>query len=42
MDGRELIGMRGYTNNSLTPSYPPAMEGLFIQNIPGDEVSIVA
>jgi outer membrane protein insertion porin family len=22
MDGRELIGMRGYANNSLTPDYP--------------------
>lgn len=27
MDGRELIGMRGYTNNSLTPGYPASMGG---------------
>ncbi len=27
MDGRELIGMRGYANNSLTPGYPNAMVG---------------
>ncbi len=27
MDGRELIGMRGYTNNSLTPGYPVPIGG---------------
>jgi outer membrane protein insertion porin family len=27
MDGRELIGMRGYANNSLTPGYPSALVG---------------
>jgi len=27
MDGRELIGMRGYTNNSLTPGYPNSEGG---------------
>jgi len=27
MDGRELIGMRGYTNNSLTPGYPSSVGG---------------
>jgi len=27
MDGRELIGMRGYTNNSLTPGYPSTLGG---------------
>ncbi len=27
MDGRELIGMRGYTNNSLTPLYPLTIGG---------------
>ena len=27
MDGRELIGMRGYANNSLTPGYPAALVG---------------
>ena len=27
MDGRELIGMRGYANNSLTPGYPASMIG---------------
>jgi len=27
MDGRELIGMRGYTNNSLTPLYPASIGG---------------
>lgn len=27
MDGRELIGMRGYTNNSLTPGYPVPLGG---------------
>lgn len=27
MDGRELIGMRGYANNSLTPGYPTSIGG---------------
>ena len=27
MDGRELIGMRGYINNSLTPFYPNSIGG---------------
>lgn len=27
MDGRELIGMRGYLNNSLTPGYPATIGG---------------
>jgi outer membrane protein insertion porin family len=27
MDGRELIGMRGYANNSLTPGYPSSIVG---------------
>jgi len=27
MDGRELIGMRGYANNSLTPGYPSSIGG---------------
>ena len=27
MDGRELIGMRGYVNNSLTPGYPNTVLG---------------
>ncbi|MCK9219048.1 MAG: BamA/TamA family outer membrane protein [Bacteroidales bacterium] len=27
MDGRELIGMRGYSNNSLTPGYPSSVGG---------------
>jgi len=27
MDGRELIGMRGYANNSLTPNYPNTIGG---------------
>ena len=27
MDGRELIGMRGYINNSLTPGYPSTIGG---------------
>jgi outer membrane protein insertion porin family len=27
MDGRELIGMRGYANNSLTPLYPSTIGG---------------
>jgi outer membrane protein insertion porin family len=27
MDGRELIGMRGYINNSLTPGYPATLGG---------------
>ena len=27
MDGRELIGMRGYANNSLTPLYPASVGG---------------
>jgi outer membrane protein insertion porin family len=27
MDGRELIGMRGYLNNSLTPLYPSVVGG---------------
>jgi len=27
MDGRELIGMRGYQNNSLTPLYPTSVGG---------------
>jgi outer membrane protein insertion porin family len=27
MDGREIIGMRGYTNNSLTPLYPNSVGG---------------
>jgi outer membrane protein insertion porin family len=27
MDGRELIGMRGYANNSLTPGYPTTVGG---------------
>ncbi len=27
MDGRELIGMRGYANNSLTPGYPAPIGG---------------
>jgi outer membrane protein insertion porin family len=27
MDGRELIGMRGYINNSLTPGYPTTIGG---------------
>ena len=27
MDGRELIGMRGYVNNSLTPGYPNTILG---------------
>jgi outer membrane protein insertion porin family len=27
MDGRELIGMRGYVNNSLTPGYPSSTGG---------------
>ncbi len=27
MDGRELIGMRGYANNSLTPLYPNTVGG---------------
>ncbi|HTX89060.1 MAG TPA: POTRA domain-containing protein [Bacteroidales bacterium] len=27
MDGRELIGMRGYQNNSLTPNYPNTIGG---------------
>jgi outer membrane protein insertion porin family len=27
MDGRELIGMRGYANNSLTPGYPTMLGG---------------
>ncbi|MFH1161202.1 MAG: POTRA domain-containing protein [bacterium] len=27
MDGRELIGMRGYANNSLTPGYPNTLGG---------------
>lgn len=27
MDGRELIGMRGYSNNSLTPGYPNTVGG---------------
>lgn len=27
MDGRELIGMRGYRNNSLTPGYPNSVGG---------------
>jgi len=27
MDGRELIGMRGYANNSLTPGYPSTIGG---------------
>ena len=27
MDGRELIGMRGYANNSLTPGYPDPVGG---------------
>jgi outer membrane protein insertion porin family len=27
MDGRELIGMRGYANNSLTPNYPNNVTG---------------
>ena len=27
MDGRELIGMRGYVNNSLTPLYPSSVGG---------------
>ena len=27
MDGRELIGMRGYANNSLTPGYPATIGG---------------
>jgi outer membrane protein insertion porin family len=27
MDGRELIGMRGYANNSLTPGYPYTLIG---------------
>ena len=27
MDGRELIGMRGYANNSLTPLYPSTVGG---------------
>ena len=27
MDGRELIGMRGYINNSLTPGYPTTFGG---------------
>ncbi|MCK9421439.1 MAG: BamA/TamA family outer membrane protein [Bacteroidales bacterium] len=27
MDGRELIGMRGYINNSLTPGYPNSIGG---------------
>ena len=27
MDGRELIGMRGYANNSLTPGYPVPLGG---------------
>jgi len=27
MDGRELIGMRGYANNSLTPGYPNTIGG---------------
>ena len=27
MDGRELIGMRGYANNSLTPLYPQSIGG---------------
>jgi len=27
MDGRELIGMRGYANNSLTPGYPSPTGG---------------
>jgi outer membrane protein insertion porin family len=27
MDGRELIGMRGYANNTLTPGYPTTIGG---------------
>ncbi len=27
MDGRELIGLRGYINNSLTPGYPTPLGG---------------
>lgn len=27
MDGRELIGMRGYANNSLTPDFPNSVGG---------------
>jgi outer membrane protein insertion porin family len=27
MDGREIIGMRGYANNSLTPGYPNTLGG---------------
>lgn len=27
MDGRELIGLRGYANNSLTPFYPSSLGG---------------
>jgi outer membrane protein insertion porin family len=29
MDGRELIGMRGYANNALTPLYPNSVGGTY-------------
>jgi outer membrane protein insertion porin family len=33
MDGRELIGMRGYTNNSLTPNYPNSVGGTVYEKV---------
>ena len=33
MDGRELIGMRGYINNSLTPFYPNSIGGTVYEKV---------
>ena len=33
MDGRELIGMRGYINNSLTPFYPNSVGGTVYEKV---------
>jgi outer membrane protein insertion porin family len=33
MDGRELIGMRGYVNNSLTPLYPSSIGGTVFEKV---------
>lgn len=33
MDGRELIGMRGYINNSLTPLYPTSIGGTVYEKV---------
>jgi len=33
MDGRELIGMRGYANNTLTPGYPSTLGGTVYEKL---------